>query len=198
MQKIKIWVMWSAQWPTIWRSDWIIKSQEVWKWIAKLDCILINWACPGLPNEAAIWAKEAWWFVIGISPAFSEYEHVETYRSPLSAYDVVMYTWKWLLERDITNIRSSDAIITVWWWVWTLNEFIVAYDELKIVWVLTWTWWTSDNIPKILKMCNREVTNRIIFDSDPKTLVEKVVLALKELPQPTLEDERVVRPGSYK
>jgi len=185
--------MWSAQGPTLERNDWVLKAQELWKWIAKLDCILVNWACPWLPNEAAIWAKESGWFVVWISPAFSEIEHVETYKSPLTSYDIVMYTGKWLLERDITNIRSSDAIITVWGWVWTLNEFIVAYDEMKIVWVLTWTWWVSDNLPAILEMCNREVTNRIIFDSDPKTLAEKVVLALKELPQPTVEDERVVK-----
>jgi len=191
-QKTKIWVMWSAQWPTTWRNEWVLKSQELWKWIAKLDCILVNWACPWLPNEAAIWAKEAWWFVMWISPAFSEQEHVEMYKSPISEYDLIVYTGQWLMWRDVTNIRSSDAICLVWWWVWTLNEFIVAYDEQKIVWVLTWTWWIADWLPEILKICNREVTNRIIFESDPKLLVEKMVLALREMSQPEFADERVL------
>jgi len=191
-QKTKIWVMWSAQWPTTWRNEWILKAQELWKWIAKLDCILVNWACPWLPNEAAIWAKENWGFVMWISPAFSEQEHVEMYRSPISEYDVIVYTWTWLMWRDVTNIRSSDAIVLVWWWVWTLNEFIVAYDEQKLVWVLTWTWWIADWLPEILKICNREVTERIIFESDPKILAEKMILALREMPQPEFADERVL------
>jgi len=191
-QKTKIWVMGSAQWPTTWKAEWVRLSQELWKWIAKTDCILINWACPGLPNEAAIWAKEAWGFVMWISPAFSEKEHLEDYKSPINSYDLILYTWRWLMWRDVTNIRWSDCIVLVWWWVWTLNEFIVAYDEQKLVWVLLWTWWIADWLPEILKTCNREINERIIFDSDPKILVEKMIIALKEMPQPKYADERVI------
>lgn len=191
-QKIKIWVMWSAQGPTLQKWDTALRVQELWKWIAKMDCVLITWACPGLPNEAAIWAKKNDWFVIWISPAFSEYEHKKIYRSPSADYDAIMYTWAWLMERDITNIRSSDAIIIVWWWVWTLNEFTIAYDEWKVVGILKWSWWISDNIPEILKMCNRPMENRIITASDPKKLVERVIIWIKELWQPKIEDERVI------
>ncbi|MCD5383089.1 hypothetical protein LR002_03125 [Candidatus Gracilibacteria bacterium] len=192
-QKTKIGVMGSAQGPTTGRNEGILKSQELGKWIAKLDCILVNGACPGLPNEAAIGAKENGGFVVGISPAFSEQEHIEIYKSPSSEYDIILYTGQGLMGRDVTNIRSSDAICLVGGGVGTLNEFVVAYDEQKLVGVLTGTGGVADNLPEILKICNREVTNRIIFESDPKTLVEKMVLALREMPQPEFADERVIK-----
>ncbi len=191
--KLKIGVMGSAQGPTMGSDNSIQKAKELGKWIAKTDCILVNGACPGLPNEAAIEAKEAGGFVMGISPAFSEKEHVEMYKSPDIAYDVIIYTGLGLMERDIINIRSSDAIITVGGGIGTLNEFTVAYDEGKIVGILTGTGGISDHIPTILKMCNRKQTDRIIFDSDPRKLVESVVLALKELPPVIVEDERIVK-----
>lgn len=191
--KTKIGVMGSAQGPTLDRNDTTLKAQELGKWIAKTDCILFNGACPGLPNEAAIGAKENGGFVIGISPAFSEKEHIELYKSPENAYDVILYTGLGLMERDILNIRSSDAIILVGGGIGTLNEFTVAYDEGNIIGVLTGTGGISDNIPEVLKMCHRELNERIIFDSDPRKLVERIVLAVKELPSIDTEDERIVK-----
>ena len=191
MEKVKIWVMWSAQGPTIGQSTSVILAKTLWEWIAKLDCVLITWACPGLPNEAALWARWAWGYVIWVSPAFSEKEHKESYRSPLIWYDVILYTWEWLLERDIMNIRASDAIIVVWWWVWTLNEFTIAYDEWKLIWVLEWTWGIADHIPRILEICDRGQDGRVIIEKDPKQLVSKILMALKEYNQPTIEDEMV-------
>ena len=190
-QQIKIWVMWSAQWPTLEKWETNLKAQELWSWIAKTWCTLVTWACPWLPNEAAIWAKKEWWFVIWISPAFSAKEHQETYRSPYSAYDMILYTGKWLMERDITNIRSSDAIILVWWWIGTLNEFSIAYEEWKIIGVLDWTWWISNHIPEIIKITDTELEDRIIISKDPKSLVSKVILGLKELTQPKYWDQKV-------
>ena len=190
-QKIKIWVMWSAQWPNILKNTSINKARSLWKWIATLDCITITWACPGLPNEATLWAKWAGGYVIWISPAFSEKEHVETYKSPLTWYDLVLYTWKWLMERDITNIRFSDAIILIWWWIWTLNEFTIAYDEWKVIGILEWTWWISDNINRILEICDKKVKHKVITSNDPKILIKKVIFWLKEFPQPTFEDELI-------
>lgn len=178
--KIKIWVMWSAQWPTLTQQKSILKAESLWSALAELWCIVVTWACPGLPNEAAIGAKQAWWFVIWMSPAYSEYEHKVIYSSPVTAYDIIVYTWEGLIERDITNIRSSDAIILVWWWVWTLNEFSIAFLEGKIIWVLKWTGGISEKIPEIMKISSSGPAWRVIIESDPKKLAHKVVLAVRE------------------
>ena len=190
--KIKIGVMGSAQGPTLKNNGSVSLAREIGKWIAKTDCILINGACPGLPNEAAIGAKQNGGFVMGVSPAFSEKEHTDLYKSPDTSYDIIQYSGLGLMERDILNIRSSDAIILIGGGIGTLNEFTVAYDEGKIVGVLKGSGGISEHIPEVLKMCNRKLTERIIFETDPRVLVEKVFLAIKELPPVNVEDERIV------
>jgi hypothetical protein len=50
----------------------------------------------------------------------------------------------------------------------------------------------SDNIPEIIEICKREMTDNVIIESDPKILVEKVLKAVKLYRTPTVQDERVV------
>jgi hypothetical protein len=42
-------------------------------------CCLLTGACPGLPHETVLGAKEAGGHVAGLSPAVSLKEHVEVY-----------------------------------------------------------------------------------------------------------------------
>jgi hypothetical protein len=100
--------------------------------------------------------------------------------------------WHSYKRSYITNIRASDAIIILWGWVWTLNEFTVAYDAMKIVWVLEWTWWISDKIPEILEICNRKLNERVVISSDPEDLVKKVLEKIKTLEAPYSKDQRVI------
>jgi len=193
--KLRIGVMGSAQGPMIENQDNIRKSIELGHYIAEKNCILVNGACPGLPDEAAYGCHQAGGTVLGISPAFSEKEHVEKYKSPHENYDIIIYTALGLMERDIINIRSSDAIILLGGGVGTLNEFTVAYDEGKVIGVLTGSGGVSDHIKDIVKICHREITDNIVFESDPKALLDKVLEALKKNPQPTMEDERVINGG---
>lgn len=193
--KYKIGVMGSAQGPTIKVQENIKKSILIGQEIAKAGCILVTGACPGLPDEAAFGAKNKGGLTLGVSPAFSEKEHIDMYHSPIENFDMIIYTGMGLMERDLINIRSSDAIIILGGGVGTLNEFTVAYDDGKVVGVLTGTGGVSDHIDKILEICDREVSDSVIFDSDPASLVKGIVAYLKEHPGPTLEDERVFSSG---
>jgi len=189
--KIKIGVMGSASGPTLNNKNAVKKARALGTEIANQDCILVNGACPGLPNEAAIGANEKGGFVFGISPAFSEEEHVHKYRSPQGEYDLIIYSGMGFMERDIINIRSSDAIIILGGGIGTLNEFTVAYDEGKVIGVLLGTGGISNHIPEILDMCDRELTPFLIFDGNPKKLVEKVKKAIDERKGGHSADERV-------
>lgn len=191
--KIKIGVMGSAQGPSITAQKNIKKAEKLGKAIAESDCILVNGACPGLPDDAARGAKSVGGFCLGISPAFSQKEHCEKFLSPVASYDIILYTGMGLMERDIVNIRSSDAIITVGGGIGTLNEFTVAFDEGKVVGILTDTGGISDHIPQIIGLCNRELTDNVVFDSDPEKLVKKVLAKLKNGNNYAIvEDQRVV------
>jgi hypothetical protein len=185
--------MGSAQGPSIENQESIKKAIQIGHHIAKNDCILVNGACPGLPDEAAFGARNAGGLVMGVSPAFSEKEHTDLYRSPRDYYDIILYTGLGLMERDIINIRSCDAIIILGGGIGTLNEFTVAYDEEKVIGVLVGSGGVSNHIPQILELCNRQLSKNIVFDEKPKRLVEKVIKAVKSLPVPVNADQRVFR-----
>ena len=191
--KYRIGVMGSAQGPTIQNQASIAKAIEIGSYIAKADCILVNGACPGLPDEAAFGAKQSGGFTMGISPAFSAKEHNERYKSPYENMDIILYTGMGLMERDLVNIRSSDAIVLIGGGIGTLNEFTVAYDEEKVVGVLTGSGGISDHIPEVLALCDRTLEDFVVFDDDPKKLIAKVIERLDHGSHPMLEDERVFR-----
>ena len=53
----------------------------------------------------------------------------------------------------------------------------------------------ADNIPAIVKMANRDLTDRVVFGNDPKKLIEKLLITYREKPKATMEDQRVVMPN---
>lgn len=190
-RKIKIGVMGSASGPTLDNPQTLEKCREVGREIARQGCILINGACPGLPYEAARGVKEEGGFAMGVSPAFSEHEHVTEYKSPNDSLDIILFSGMGFMERDIINIRASDAIITLGGGIGTVNEFTVAYEEGKVVGVLTDTEGFSNHFKQMILDCDREVTPNIIFESDPVLLVQKVLTALEVYDHPIHEDGRV-------
>lgn len=191
--KFKIGVMGSAQGPAISQAENKKKASIIGKSIANHNCILVNGACYGLPHDAAIGAKEADGFVLGISPAFSIDEHIARYKSPdAENYDIIIFTGLGLMTRDIINIRTSDAVVVIGGGVGTLNEFTVAFDEGRYVGVLTNTDGISDHIPDIITKCHRELGDRVIFDRDPERLISRLVKLLNEGERMLVEDQRVV------
>lgn len=189
--KLKIGVMGSASGPQTEDSSARMKAKELGAEIAKRGHVLINGACPGLPHDALLGAKEEGGLTIGVSPAFSEYEHVNEYLSPHDN-DIILYTGQGFMERDIINIRSSDGIIIVGGGIGTLNEFTIAYDEGRPIGILTHTGGVSNSIPHIVEeLCKRKVPPNMVFDDDPKALLTKLEVVIKAFPLPIHEDGRV-------
>ncbi|HUU02168.1 MAG TPA: hypothetical protein VM425_12055 [Myxococcota bacterium] len=46
--------------------------------------------------------------VMGISPAFSEREHIEIYGSPIEHYDMILFSGLGLMERDIGQKKDAE------------------------------------------------------------------------------------------
>ena len=143
--------------------------------IAKAGCIVITGACPGLPLAAARGAKQNCGTVIGISPALSLDEHAFKYQSPTLAHDVLIFTGSGLMGREVVNIRSSDIVVIVGGSSGTLGELAIAYDEGKLIGVLTGTGGISDMVQEILAICKKKTGARVIYDSDPRGLVEQLL-----------------------
>ena len=188
----KIGVMGSASGPQIEDASARAKARELGREIARHNCIFINGACPGLPNEALMGAKEGGALTIGISPAFSEHEHINEYRSPHS-HEMIIYTGMGFMERDILNIRTADAVVFVGGGIGTLNEFTIAYDEGRPIGILTNSGGISNSIPHIVEeLCHRKLAPNMVFDDDPTILMDKLLNVIEKYPLPIHEDGRVV------
>lgn len=188
---LKIGVMGSASGPQIEDPTAREKARILGREIAERKYIFINGACPGLPNDAQKAAQEAGGFTIGISPAFSQHEHIHEYQSPYD-HDVVIYTGMGFMERDIINIRSSDGVVFIGGGIGTLNEFTVAYDEGRPLGIVTNSGGISNAIPHIVEeLCFRKIPPNMVFDDDPVKLLNKLEMAIKKYPLPIHQDGRV-------
>jgi len=151
------------------------KAETLGEAVAASGCVLITGACPGLPLAAARGAKRRGGQVIGISPGLSLDEHAYKYESPTSYHDVLIFTGSGLMGREVVNIRSSDIVVIVGGSSGTLGELAIAYDEGKLIGVLTGTGGITEVVPSILAACCKETGAKVLYDSDPHTLVERLL-----------------------
>lgn len=155
------------------------KARLLGREIAKQGCILTTGATSGLPDEVSRGAKKAGGIVIGFSPAASKKEHVKKYKLPLKHMDVIVYTGFDYSGRNLLLSRSSDANIIIGGRMGTLNEFTIAFEDHKLIGVLIGSGGISDEIRHIINVCRRG-PGKIIYDSDPKELVKKIINELKK------------------
>lgn len=174
--KLKIGVMGSASGSLLAKPGIREGVIDLGRAIAEAGCVLVNGACPGLPDLAAQGASEVGGFVLGISPAFSEAEHVHIYTSPIAHYDVILFTGLGLMERDIVNIRSSDIVLFVGGGMGTLNELTVAYEERKVIGALTGLGGISDRVRDVLELSGRTWRPQSMVEcAEPRELVRRVL-----------------------
>jgi uncharacterized protein (TIGR00725 family) len=190
--KIKIGVVGSADGPYVPGAP--EKAYELGRQIALQGCILVTGACPGLPHEAIRGAKSVGGITLGISPGLNLEEHIVKYESPVDNYDILIFTGSGLMGREITAVRTCDAVIIVGGRSGTLGEFAIAYDEGKIIGVLFGTGGLADNTHTIVEICNKETGATLIYESDPKRLVERVLRAFDKRLQATNDDAII---GAY-
>ena len=154
-------------------------GKEIGKEIVHQGAILVTGATTGFPMWAAIGAKEEGGISIGISPAQTEVEHVEKYKLPLEYMDLIMYTGSGYSGRNLQLTRTSDAVIVGCGRIGTLNEFTIAFEDNKPIGVLEGDWTTDELIKKILDESHRG-NGKVVYDKDPKKLVEKVMELVKK------------------
>jgi len=148
--------------------------------IAKTGCVLITGACPGLPYDCARGARDAGGLSVGVSPALSRSEHVIKYASPVDAYDVIIYTGSGLMGREVHNIHSSDIVIIAGGHSGTLGEFAIAYDEGKLIGILTETGGIADDISRIVPQIDKDTGALLVYDSNPESLVQCCIEAYQQ------------------
>jgi uncharacterized protein (TIGR00725 family) len=143
--------------------------------IAEHGCCLLTGACPGLPHAAALGAQEAGGQVVGISPAANLREHVETYGAPYQGCDLLIFTGLGVMGRELVNIRSSDIVVVVGGRSGTLGEFAIAYEEGKLIGVLTGTGGITGALPTLEASLKKGTGAQVLYEPDPERLVDELL-----------------------
>ena len=143
--------------------------------IAERGACLLTGACPGLPHETVVGAKAKGGHVIGISPASTLREHVETFCSPYREYDVLIFTGLGLMGRELINIRSSDIVIVLGGRSGTLGEFAIAYEEGKLIGVLTGTGGIAEALATVEASLRKQSGAEVMYDGAPERLVDRLL-----------------------
>ncbi|MES2007232.1 MAG: hypothetical protein V4436_03975 [Patescibacteria group bacterium] len=154
------------------------KAIELGKQIALQGAIIVTGATTGFPMWSAMGAKQAGGFSLGFSPANTEKEHVEVFKLPLEYMDVIVYTGFGFPGRDLILTRSSDAVLFGCGRIGTIHEFTIAFEDHKPIGILEADWETDDVLKNIIENGHRP-NPKIVFDTDPKALVERVVELVK-------------------
>ncbi len=172
--KIKLCVSGAAE-TAFCGGDAFEKGKLLGSEIARQGAVLLTGATTGFPMWSAMGAMEANGFSFGFSPASSEKEHVENYKLPTDFMDVIIYTGFGYPGRDLILTRSSDAVLFGCGRIGTIHEFTIAFEDEKPIGILESQWKTDVVIKTILENAHRGGEERIVFESDPKVLVEKVI-----------------------
>src|SRR5437660_4898204 len=135
--------------------------------IAARDLLLLTGATTGLVYVVGKAAQDAGVFHLGISPASNNWEHVEKYKLPLDACDLIVYTGFGLKGRNVVLVRSCDIVLIFGGGMGSLNEFTIAYDEGKIIGCLTGTGGVADEIARLVEVVKKKSKARVLYNHDP-------------------------------
>ncbi len=155
--------------------------------IARRGYVLVTGACPGIPHEAVKGAKNAGGFVVGVSPALNFKQHIVDYQSPTMGYDAILYTGSGLMGREIENIRSCNVVIFAGGRSGTLGEFAIAYDEAKIIGILTGTGGITEHLEYITSLIQKDTGATVLYSPDPTDLLDRLENVYKEKLLPTYQ-----------
>lgn len=154
--------------------DALDKAKELGREIIRQGGILVTGATTGFPLWSAMGAKEERGISIGLSPAIDARDHVEGYRLPLDYMDLIIYTGFGFPGRDLLFTRSCEALFVGCGRIGTIHEFTIAFEEGKPIGILEGSWTMDEQIRDMIEKSDRS-GDRVIFDSDPKRLVERII-----------------------
>jgi uncharacterized protein (TIGR00725 family) len=172
--QIRIGVMGSAD-PVV-EPELQRACQSLGRAIAEQGCCLLTGACTGLPHQTVLGAWSSGGHVIGISGAATLQEHVAKFESPYREYDVMIFTGLGLMGRELINIYSSDIVIVIGGRSGTLGEFAIAYEQGKLIGVLTGTGGITSSLPDLQKgLAGKKTGAEVIYDDDPVQLTRRLL-----------------------
>lgn len=153
------------------------KAMALGQALAAREIILLTGGTTGIVYTVGKAAHDAGVFHVGISPGGSESDHVERYKLPTDACDLLVYTGFGLKGRNVVLVRSCDIVLFIAGSMGSLNEFSIAHDEGKIMGCLTNTGGVADEVDYLLERFSKETGARVFKNADANALVEACLAA---------------------
>ena len=154
------------------------KAESLARAIANSKSILLTGATTGVVYLVGKTAHDEGAFHIGISPASNQVEHVEQYKLPLDACDLLVYTGFGLKGRNVVLVRSCDIVLFIAGAMGSLNEFTIAHDEGKVIGCLTGTGGVADEAEHLVQKFGKRTHAKMFQHDDPEKLIQQCLEAL--------------------
>src|SRR5258707_247619 len=148
--------------------------------LAARPVLLMTGATTGIVYVVGKAAHEAGILHVGISPANDSGEHVDRFKLPLDACDLIIYTGFGLKGRNVVLVRSCDVVLFISGSIGSLNEFTIAYDEGRVIGCLTGTGGVADEVERLIATFKKETKPRGFYDDDPDKLLEVCIAATRQ------------------
>lgn len=159
------------------------KAKALARAIAERDVLLLTGATTGLVYLTGRTAHEGGVFHVGISPAENSVEHVEKYKLPVDACDLIVYTGFGLKGRNVVLVRTCDIVLFIAGAMGSLNEFTIAHDEGKIIGCLTGTGGVADEVDYLRHKFSKDTHARVFQNENPNKLLETCLAQLQQREQ---------------
>lgn len=155
------------------------KANALARALAERPMLLLTGATTGIVYVVGKSAYEAGILHVGISPANDSVEHVDRYKLPLDACNLIIYTGFGLKGRNVVLVRSCDIVLFIAGAMGSLNEFTIAHDEGKVIGCLTGTGGVADEVDYLLKKFSKTTNARVFQDEDPGRLLDTCLNELR-------------------
>jgi uncharacterized protein (TIGR00725 family) len=140
-------------------------------------------AVTGFPLWVAKGVHDSGGTTIGFSPAAGKRDHIEIHRLPTHFFNTIVYTGFGYAGSNLLMIRSAEAVIIGCGRVGTINELTIALQEKKPIGILQGPWKTDEFIEQLLNETQYAHRELVLFDDDPRRLVERILKKIREQEQ---------------
>lgn len=176
--KIKIGVMGSADTERPTSNELRRSATALGQAVASRNAILLTGGTTGLVYIVGKAAHDAGAFHVGISPGSSESEHIERYKLPTDACDLLIYTGFGLKGRNVVLVRSCDVVLFIGGAMGSLNEFTIAHDEGKVIGCLTGTGGVADEADYLLEKFSKNTGACVLKNGNAERLLDECLANL--------------------
>lgn len=83
------------------------------------------------------------------------------------------------MRREALNIHSFAIIVSASGGSGMLEEFLIAYDEGRLIDVLTNTGGITGQVESLVRLCQKDTGAVVLYDDDPVGLLNRLIDSIR-------------------